>query len=97
MFDEQMSGGSVSSRRLSVLKGPMFQQTLLSLCVAGAMLGLGVQGRVRHTPTLRDLTERQSHETLSTVQGRGGRGGGRCREQGQRGDTNPHLADDTDI
>lgn len=85
MFDEQMSGGSVSNRRLSMLKGPMFQQTLLSLCVAGAMLGLGVQGWVRHTPTLRDLTERQSHETLSTVQGRGGPGGvQRTRAEGRR-------------
>lgn len=85
MFDEQMSGGSVSNRRLSVLKGPMFQRTLLSMCVAGAMLGLGVQGQVRHTPTLRDLTERQSHETLSTVQGRGGPGG--CAENNGRGAT----------
>lgn len=104
MFDGYMNGGSGSHHRLLVLKGPMFPfcsaDTSEHVCGRGCARSGGTRVGETHAHPWRHHcwvggTERRSHKTLSTVQGRGGPEEV-CRAQMWRGDTNPHFAGNND-
>lgn len=66
-------------------------------CVAGAVLGLGVQGWVRHSPPLKDLSVGWGDRDRAVRYWAQYRWSwGASRAQGLRGNANPHFAYDND-